>query len=358
LTANTSDGKNRARWKGSKLRPAIGGLLGAGALWLTFRHVDLHALRAAIGRLDAWWTAAALASIIVSLVLGAYRWQLLFYPEHRERRLAGLFRALVIGQAVNIVLPLRLGEIARIYALAETDRISKMQVLATLAVEKTLDLAAFGATVAIVAVAIAAPTGLTMRAPSLLVAAGLAVTLWIVAHYAERVIRWVGPHLGRMSGHPHLRVAAAIERFVQGLGALRNQAAGVSCALLTIAVLVSGVTCNYLLFRAFGLDLPWVAGLFLFVLLQVSSAPPSLPGKVGIFNYVTVLGLSVYSVDREIAVAYSIVLYAVALAPKILIAAVYAIARGGVRVATPALSPGYDPLVARTPDTIAASRQK
>ncbi|MGE5362429.1 MAG: lysylphosphatidylglycerol synthase transmembrane domain-containing protein [Bacteroidales bacterium] len=338
MIANAPRAKTRARGNyKNPLRAAIGAVLGVGALWLTFRHVDLSALRAAIGRVDPWWTAAALVSIVVSLVLGAYRWQLLFYPEQRERRVTGLFRALVIGQAVNIVLPLRLGEIARIYALAETDPISKMQVLATLAVEKTLDLAAFGATVAIVALAIAVPTGMTMRAPSLLVAAALAVTLWAMARYAERVTRWVGPHLGRMSGHPHLRAAAAIERFISGLGALRSQRAGVTCAVLTIAVLVAGVTCNYLLFRAFGLDLPWIAGLFLFVLLQVGSAPPSLPGKVGIFNYVTVLALSVYSVEHEVAVAYSVVLYAVALAPKILIAGVFAIARGGIRMSAPGL---------------------
>ena len=48
----------------------------------------------------------------------------------------------------------------------------------------------------------------------------------------------------------------------------------------------------------------------------------SVPGNLGVFHYLTVLALAVYGVDREIALAYAIVLYAVAILPKLVLGSV------------------------------------
>ncbi len=75
---------------------------------------------------------------------------------------------------------------------------------------------------------------------------------------------------------------------------------------------------NYLLFVAFRLPLPLVAALLLLISLQVANTLVSVPGNLGVFHYVTVLTLGAYSVDHDAALAYAIVLYIVALVPKIL----------------------------------------
>jgi glycosyltransferase 2 family protein len=87
-----------------------------------------------------------------------------------------------------------------------------------------------------------------------------------------------------------------------------------------LATLLSAVA-NDLLFRAFGLPLPFTAALLLLVVLQVGSVPPSLPGRLGVFNYLTVLTLGLYGVDRVPAAAYSLGLYTVAYVPKVLLGA-------------------------------------
>ena len=46
-----------------------------------------------------------------------------------------------------------------------------------------------------------------------------------------------------------------------------------------------------------------------------------MPGNVGVFHYLTVLVLSAFSVDRQVAVGYALVLYFVALVPKIILGA-------------------------------------
>jgi len=64
---------------------------------------------------------------------------------------------------------------------------------------------------------------------------------------------------------------------------------------------------------------PFTAALFVLIVLQVGSAPPSAPGKLGVFHYLTVLALSAFGVDKVLALAYSLLLYVVALMPKIVI---------------------------------------
>jgi uncharacterized membrane protein YbhN (UPF0104 family) len=84
------------------------------------------------------------------------------------------------------------------------------------------------------------------------------------------------------------------------------------------------------------LRLPPVAALSLLVVLQVGTVPPSLPGKVGIFHYLTVVALALFGVDRATALSYAIVLYGVALLPKILLGGVYVAVGAHPRIVSPA----------------------
>lgn len=58
-----------------------------------------------------------------------------------------------------------------------------------------------------------------------------------------------------------------------------------------------------------GLDLLWAAAAFLLVVLQVGVAVPSGPGRIGVFQYLTILALSLFAVASEKAFAVGIVLY-------------------------------------------------
>ena len=91
---------------------------------------------------------------------------------------------------------------------------------------------------------------------------------------------------------------------------------------LSAVVLVFSVTTNYLLLKASGIEVPYVAALFLMVVLRIGEAPPSLPGKLGVFHYLVVLALSVFGVDRTPALSYAFVLYAVAVVPIVIAGAI------------------------------------
>jgi hypothetical protein len=226
---------------------------------------------------------------------------------------------------VNIVSPLRVGELVRVYALADRLTLSKTYVLATLAVEKALDMLLFGASVMLLIAVAAIPAGVDLRLGGRLMAAVVAfAALWMIARFAatlaprlERVLPWL-PERWMARGRETL------DRFVEGLSAIRQPRTGAWLIALSAAVLLSSALTNYLLMRAFAFNVPAWTALFLLVLHQIGFVPPSLPGKLGIFNYLTVLGLVAFGVDRPAAFSFSLVLYAVSYLPKVMLGAAYA----------------------------------
>jgi hypothetical protein len=83
------------------------------------------------------------------------------------------------------------------------------------------------------------------------------------------------------------------------------------------------VATNYIVFLAMSMALPLVAALFLLAVLQVGGAVPSSPGKVGVFQYLCMLALSFFSVERSVTLGCSLVLYLVVFLPPLLLGAFF-----------------------------------
>jgi len=297
-----------------------GCLLGSLALWLALRGLDLVQLLNALHGVDYAMTVAALLAALATLVINTVRWQLLFYPDHRRVSFAALFRANVVGQMLNIVSPVRVGEITRMYSVSGSEGIGKAQVLATLAIEKVLDLATFALAVMVVSATIVLPPEIRLQQRTLWIG-GIAggIALWWLARRPRTIDAALTALTGLLPERWQEPGRSGVRGFVDGLTALDSSGAGLAAVALSLALMIVAAWTNHLLFLAFGLHLPPVAALLLLVVLQVGAVPPSLPGKIGVFNYLTVVALSVFAVDRATAVGYSIVLYVVALLPKILI---------------------------------------
>ena len=65
--------------------------------------------------------------------------------------------------------------------------------------------------------------------------------------------------------------------------------------------------------------LPFWTSLLLLVVLQIGTAVPSSPGRIGVFQYLVILALSILFVDKGVALGYSIILYLVTYIPIALI---------------------------------------
>jgi uncharacterized protein (TIRG00374 family) len=212
---------------------------------------------------------------------------------------------------------------ARAYWLSRAEDIPVGRALGTIGLEKLADLASLGLAAVSLLVFAAVPPwvqspGRALAVTGAIAAGGIlfmaASRNWIVP-CVTRVAQWLPEAVGR-------RLIYLIETTLEGSRAVHSWKASAGVGLLSILVPLLAASTNYLMFIAFNLKLPVVAALLLLVSLQVATAIVSVPGNLGIFHYVAVLTLGAYSVDRDAALAYAIVLYIVAFVPKILAGAV------------------------------------
>lgn len=138
------------RWK-DVLRMAI--FLGIGFFFIYWFLLKLDADQKAsiwqsFREADYWWVIVCIACSLLSHVVRALRWQLLFKPIDCQPKLNSTFGSVVIAYLGNLAFP-RAGEVMRCATLRTSEGIPVEKSLGTVVTERIIDLLAFGLVVVI-----------------------------------------------------------------------------------------------------------------------------------------------------------------------------------------------------------------
>ncbi|MBC8478804.1 flippase-like domain-containing protein, partial [bacterium] len=101
--------------------------------------INWRDLWSTLGSIDLRFLGAAAILFLVSELVRAWRWQLLVLPVKRTGYHL-LFAIMNIGYMANNLLPFRLGELIRAHLLGKEAGISRVSALATVVVERVLDM--------------------------------------------------------------------------------------------------------------------------------------------------------------------------------------------------------------------------
>jgi uncharacterized protein (TIRG00374 family) len=292
------------------------------ALWLSFRRIDARALAEGLRSLRWGWIVAALANILLGVYILGLRWRILLRPR-AEVPPGALFRLNVLSQFVNIVMPARLGEVARLFLAARERSIPASFVLGTIGAEKVLDVLVFAG----LWMAVPASLAFGRPSPSFPAAAAAfvvsAALFAVLARRPEPSIRIAGSAIGLIFPSRRPRAEGWLRNALQAIEPLRKPSVLAPLFFWTAALIINQALSNFLVFRAFDLSLPTQAALFVLLAVQAGTVPPSLPGKIGVFEYAVVLALGAYAVPQSAALTYAVVLHLVAYLPKIILGAVF-----------------------------------
>jgi len=289
--------------------------LGILLLVLAVGNVDLGAVREGLARADWGWIALAFLAVLLTTLGKVARWRQIFSRAQRPGLLP-LARALLVGQMANALLPARIGDVARAYLAGADGHTNTAAALGTIAVEKVSDVVCL--MVAGVLAARIAPLPDWVDWTLLGLAGGGLATLLAGLIWSEaRLTRWMERRIARLPGGMGMWALGMLERLLSGLQALRDlESVGVLFAW-SAAIWLLAASTNICLFRAFDLSLSAGAALFLLLVLHVGVAPPSSPGKLGVFHALVVVGLDLLGVDRVLGLAYGAVLHVLVYLPQI-----------------------------------------
>ncbi|HEY0080689.1 MAG TPA: lysylphosphatidylglycerol synthase transmembrane domain-containing protein [Pyrinomonadaceae bacterium] len=304
-------------------------LVAVAVLWWFGRDLDWVGVRAALGRSDWRFIAAAVAVVSAIYVMRAFRWRAFLAPLAEGVSLRELFAATTVGFGAVFLLG-RAGEVVRPAFLSLRERrVSAGASFVTIGVERIYDMSAIVLMFAANLLVFRAPGGgdaaayARVRAGGfilLLLAVGGIVALILFRRYADTVIGALERLFGRGEGilaRAGKILTGILAQLARSLSVLTDARALLVTVGWTALIWLAILAANALVLRAFGLRLGISATIFMLGWSLVGSLVPTPGGAAGTYHLATAYGLMFLGVSETEAKATAIVLHLVVFSPAV-----------------------------------------
>jgi uncharacterized protein (TIRG00374 family) len=299
--------------------------LAALLLFLFLRTMDFAAVGAKIRSAHAGWLIfGTLCGLVATPVFRSWRWGFLLRKAGRPS-FWDLNSATAIGFAASTLLPARAGEIVRPVALARSSGIRLAPCLASIALERLIDLVTIVFLFVVYALGWAprmageeAGRFALLRHSAVVVGVGTVAGLAFLGFLAakpERTDRFVRPLLKPLPAKVGAKLEALLLSFLDGLAALgtaRDVAVvAVSSLVLWLVICVQ----IHSTLRAVDLDFAYPVSFFVLTWAVLGLFIPT-PGGVGGYHTAVAYALTgFYGISRDTAGAFALVSHAISFAP-------------------------------------------
>jgi uncharacterized protein (TIRG00374 family) len=309
-------------WRSSRslLWLALGFILSAIIIALIARAIDPDQLAFALRSVEWSWIVVALNLTLVTYLARSQRWIILLRPLTFLS--TAVLRALLTGQSLNHLLPIRAGDVVRSILLGREPGGSFARVFGSVLIEKAWDWLALCGLLLIVTWVAPLPDWFLAPARSIgLLAALVLLGFVVVAAMPERWIPLglarIDRALAKLPAQWHSFVLRNAQRLLDSLTVLRRRDTMVGAALWTAIIWGLSIIINYAVQRACGLD-SWLAATTLLVVLMLGVALPPSIAALGIFEGLSMLTLRLYNVPLETALAIGLLLHLVVIVPLLI----------------------------------------
>ena len=310
----------------TKLRTALVVILAIALFAWFLRGVDLGAVAGQIRRARVDFLLLAMAPLAVTYLSRTVRWQYLLEPIGPARFNTTL-RATIIGFAAMAVLPARLGDVLRPYLLARQEGFAVASTLATIVMERVLDLITVLVLLALYVLVLGGRETLPARllgsveASAVIAAAaaaGLLVVMWTLATHPERIARLVLRTQWILPARVAHGLSGLARTFSEGF-AVAREARALSFAIAWSFPVWIGIAGHaWLIAKAFDIHIPFAGTFLLQALLVIGVAMPT-PGGIGGYHAMYRLGVTAFfGAPDDAAVGAAIVAHATSLVPVVL----------------------------------------
>ena len=286
----------------------LGVIFSFGAIVILFRGLEIDELASEISKANYYSLIPFVIFEALSVWARGMRWRVLL-----EEKLGGarLFWITNISYYLSNILPLRIGELGRVYLVTRNSEVTGMQALSTAVLERMLDVVTVFIMLFLV-LPLVPEHGLVTSMAYLVVGSVIVLIIAMfmiaskrrsVAKFVNLVARRLGPRIGGF-------INDAFEKFFESIDIVRGRRvflAGLWC----IIVWVFSVLATYCMLVSFAPKQQWYGAVFVTSLLALGIALPSVPASVGLWEASVVAALAVLGVNREVALAFAIVIHIV-----------------------------------------------
>ena len=299
----------KLRWQ-----TAIGLAVSLALLYWALHDVSLAEAWEHMRAANLWLLALAVTIQLSTFIIRAIRWKIFLRPVLAAPSFDSRFSTTCIGFMVNNLLPARVGEFARAYALSRVQPVSVSASFGSLVVERLFDALTL-------TVFLAAPfilPGFMLSAgfgdelfgrviAVVIIFCGAAVVLLAMIWKPALAVRMFQISVGRLLHHKLTdKIVQVIESFVEGLGAMRSPELVTKGFAWSFVHWLWAAFALYVGMLAFGITEPGFLGaIFLQAVNAFGVSIPSSPGFFGLFEASVRLALTPFGVDPGLAFSFA-----------------------------------------------------
>jgi len=293
------------------------------SIWLLARELDWAMVWDALRGVNYAWVLLGVLATVGTFFTRTWRWQALLWQA--DLPLFPTMAAILVGQVMNLALPMRGGDVARAMWIGPQRGTNAPEALGSVALEKVWDLLVLFLCGLLLLTLMPLPAWFSQSTwgTALTLAIG-GVCLWAGLRWQETLFRWAGLILARFPAGWDQAILPKLRRLAQGLASIRHAHASTRAFLWTLATWGLGAATNWAVMAAFGVySVP--AALLLLVGLMVGGAVVQTPGRLGVYEGICVVLLPLFAISDDVAFAVGLVLHLVVMGPPLVAAAVLAL---------------------------------
>jgi glycosyltransferase 2 family protein len=294
------------------LRQAAGYAIGIGCLVWVFHDVHAGRLFEQFAEINWWLVAAAVVLDICGYAVQGFRWTYLIRPLGRLGAIRAT-QAVYAGLFTNEILPLRMGEVVRIFLVSRWLSSNFMSVVPSVAIERVLDGIWLFAGIGLAALFVRLPQNLMDGADILgaIMLAATAVFVWLVLRKQQNLDLIKPP-----SGPAPVRFMLSTFRRLSG--GIRDIGIGPNLFIAfgsSVFILVFQILSFWLVMAACGISNSLWIGAVVYLIVHLGTAIPNAPSNAGSYQLFCVLGLSLFGIDKTAAAGFSVVVFLILTIP-------------------------------------------
>jgi glycosyltransferase 2 family protein len=282
-------------------------------IWV-FHDVHIKELAGSIATIKWQWVAGAVVLDVFSYLCQGMRWRLLLHPIGRISTLQAT-QAIYAGLFVNEILPMRLGEILRIYLVSRRASARFAAVIPSILVERFFDAIwlalAFGTTVLVVPL----PKYLVDSEEILGFTALAATILFIYLVFRKKKAGTADSKNAGPYWRPARWISNLLDKMAAGIRDIGRSRFLYSSFEISFLLLLGQILSYWFVMLAYGFELSFWHGAAVFLIVHIGTLIPSAPSNVGTYQFFTVVGLTLFGVNKTLATGFSVVVFLILTIP-------------------------------------------
>ena len=305
------------------LKLSLGFILSFLGLYFAFQNIDLNDLLKSFESINYFWIFVAIILLILYTYVRSLRWRLLLFSL-KLVTIKDLFASNMIGYFGNSILPFKMGEILRGYAISRNNDLKTSTVLGSIVLERVCDLGGLLILLFFVTLFYSFPHDIGL---SLLISAAailiVLILLWFISFKKELIMNKIkGTNL--MDFKTVISFIKTLSSFSIGFSSLNSFRSFIYVSLLTFVSWFILYLVTYYTLLSLNLQIGWLEIAVVLLLTSMAMSVPAAPGAIGTHHFATyyvmnsLLGFS--SIDSQ---TFAIVLHAVSYLPLVAIGAYY-----------------------------------